>query len=85
MISNRRLDIHIPVAMPEADRDVHPRLRFGFTSRTPMRATDNSRRRRDIGKRPIHQRWPDGERKRGVKARECFPLAALCSSLMPQA
>src|SRR6202035_698518 len=51
MISNRRLDTHIPVAAPEADRDVHPRLRFGFTSRTAIRATDNSPRRRDIGKR----------------------------------
>jgi hypothetical protein len=51
MISNRRLAIHIPVAVPEADRDVHPRPRFGFTSRMPIRATDNRRRRRDIGKR----------------------------------
>jgi hypothetical protein len=42
---------HIPVAVPEADRDVPPKQRFGFTSRTPIRATDNSRRRRDIGKR----------------------------------
>jgi hypothetical protein len=51
MMSNRRLDIHIPVAVPEADRDVSPRLHFGFTSRTPIHATGNSRCRRDIGKR----------------------------------
>jgi hypothetical protein len=48
---DRRHDIHIPVAAPEADRDVHPRLRFGFTSRTAIRATDNRPCRRDIGKR----------------------------------
>jgi hypothetical protein len=58
MISNRRLDIHIPVAAPEADRDV-PQDSFGFTSRAPTGATANSRRRRDIGKRPLfaQMRW----------------------------
>jgi hypothetical protein len=37
MISIRRLDIHIPVAMPEADRDVHPRLLWLYITRADPR------------------------------------------------
>jgi hypothetical protein len=53
--TNRRRDIYIPVAVPEADRDVPPKQGFGFTSRMPTRATDNSCYLRDIGKRAVHQ------------------------------
>jgi hypothetical protein len=55
------------VAVPEADRDV-PTAGLWLTSRTPIRATDNSRRRRDIGKRAIHQMWPNPRRKCGPRA-----------------
>jgi hypothetical protein len=37
MISNRRLDIHIPVAVPEADRDVPPRLLWLYITRADPR------------------------------------------------
>jgi hypothetical protein len=37
MTSIRRLDIHIPVAVPEADRDVHPRLLWLYITRADPR------------------------------------------------
>jgi hypothetical protein len=70
MLSNRRLDFHIPVAVPEADRDVSPKLGFGLhhARRSAQRITAAAAATSGSGR--IHQMWPDYQMRSAITTRD---------------